>query len=632
MVAVDVGSPPAWRWASLPVVVLLALCLGSGAFELHNLDWPLHDVTGQWILAHGEVPTTNVVSGIHHDHPSVHDKWAFQVLTHLLHRTWGTGGLIGLRVGLLLALGSILVLTARGLGATPWSTLLMLALVLVAARSRVSARPDLASLVLLAAFTHVALVSCPDGRGAALRLLPLQVLWTNLHGSFLLGWVVAAVVALARAGEGAAGRTIARRWAVLCVALAGASLLNPAGLDGWLHPFAILADLSAHADLYHGTIEEFRPTFAPDPRQPYDRLAFCAVAGLAGLGVGARLAKRWLASSPAPADDPRAAPWRDPVLPAFALLLAFGAMVPSLRRNMAPCAVVVAGACAAALPGWLARSRFLPPAAGLLALAILAGELTDHISIHDGLQRRTGLGLSRLAYPDAGIDFIASHLPEARVFTAFRYGSRFTGRRWPEQVASTNGNTHGYPTAWLAEVVAATADTDPTAFGRLAALHGFDAALIPMDCPLAPRLLRDPDWTLAFLGSQEAVFARRGAAPGAWWATHDLEDALGRGEVPVLPGPETRPPWGVARPAGPALRAATLLLAGGFRDLAYTLARTAVSQSPHDGQALGLAGLLAWRRGDAADARRWLTASADTTGWHPLRDDVDGALEELAGK
>ena len=598
----------------------VALVLAAGFFEVHNLDWPLHDVTGRWILEHRTVPGTNVLSELHHDYPSVHDKWGFQVLLHELVEAAGPEGLIVLRLLLLLALFGTLAATARGLGARPAATLVCLTLALVAARSRFLMRPDLVSLVLLAWFVHVALVLRPDGRRAAWLLIPAQLVWVNLHGYFVLGWMVAAVVAAARWMEGQRARPAARRWCLLAVGLALTCLANPAGLAGWWHPFAVLRDLSAHAEFYRSSIEEFLPTFAQDPRQPFDRVACLLLGALALLSVLPRGVAALLGSQRRVLD----AAW-----PALALMLLFAFMLPSLRRNMATFAIVVAAPTAAALPRGLARSRGLALGAALLAVLAAAGEVTDATSIHDGLQRRWGWGVSRLAYPDLGIAFIARELPHARVFTAFRYGSTFTGRRWPEQVASTNGNTHGYPTEWLERVMAATADTDPMAFRLLALAHDFDAALIPMACPLAGRLLRDPDWTLVCLGLHEAVFVERASVPVDWLATHDLEAVLARGETPYLPEPEARPSWAVERPAGAPFTAALLAAAGGHGEAAVALARQAVADAPGDGAALGLLGLMLAQRGELDEALGLFERSVGSGTSHPMAEEVRRQLERL---
>lgn len=612
-------SGPRWSCA-LALCLGLALVLCAGAFDVHNLDLPLHVVTGQWMLEHGQVPHTNVMSELHHDDPSVHDKWGFQVLAFLIQDGAGVGAFVALRMALLLILFGALAATARTLGATPGATLLFLSLALVASRSRFLARPDLISLALLAVFAWMALARRPDGRGLLRWLLPLQILWVNLHGYFLLGWLTVGAVAVGHLLSGRPGRATGLRFLGVATVLALACLANPSGLAGWLHPFEILADLRAHAELYRSGIEEFLPTFATDPRLPWDRLACLTLGGLALLSLGSAVVvdRRRVTEGGEPS--------RAWLLPACVLLLLFGSMLPSLRRNMATFALVLAAPAAAALPKRVGGSASLLGLGAGVALLACVGEVTDATSIHDGLQRRAGFGRSSLAYPDMGIDFIARERPTGKVFTAFRYGSSFTGARWPQQVASTNGNTHGYPTAWLERVLTATADSDPDAFERLVDEHGFDTVLVPMQSPLAARLLRDPRWALVCLGGEEAVFVLRSSAHVDWLTAHDLAVGLAAGTLPNLPVAEARPAWGVARPAGPSHRAAVLCLAGGYPQVALGLALRSAAETPGDSEALALAGLLSLRRGDPEAGRALLLRSREIGRIHPLAADVDAAL------
>ena len=620
--------------ATWAVLLGAMVIVSAGSFRLHNLDVWLHAATGEWIVEHGEVPHTNVLSEIHAEYPSVHDKWLFQVLTHGLLDGLGPHAMIALRLALMALLFTTLARTARGLGAGAGTTLLTLGLACLATRARFFARPDLVSLVLLAVFAHVALVARSDGRGVLRLLLPLQILWANVHGYFVLGWGMAAVVALAWFATGRAQRDRARRWALVAAVLCVSCLANPSGWRGWWHPFDILIDLRAHGDFYRRSIEEFLPTFAADPRAPWDRYGFYALGGLAVVALGARVLASLARRRRADGDGHVEAPALDEVLaPVLALAVVFGAMTPSMRRNMAPFALIVAAPTAAAM-SWalrrLPRARSVTDiAAAAFALLLVAGEVTDATSIHDGIQRRAGFGSSRIAYPDGGIAYLAEHLPGARVATSFRYGSTFTGRRWPEQVASVNGNTHGYPTDYLIEVMAAASGKDAMAFWRLARTHDLQAALLTMDGPLAARLVRDPGWALVFLGVGEAVFARVDATDPDWLAAHDLQPRLAEGVLVPLPAVEERPWWGVARPAGPAFRAAALCVAAGYGEAARGYARAAVEESPDDAATLALAGLLALQAGEQDEALRLLRRSRATGHWHPLEERVDAALAEI---
>jgi hypothetical protein len=644
-------------------IVLLAAVLAAGWFQVHNLDIGLHARTGQWIVEHGRVPAVNVLSRLHADHPTVDDKWLFQVAAHLLFDGLGPDACIIARELLLLALFGIMAVTARRLGAGTWSTAGWLLLALVAGRSRFTFRPDLVSSVLTVAVVHVLLVSARDGRGAWV-LVPLQLLWVNVHGYFITGPLMLFAVAGAQALCGAGGRAVARRLLPVGALMLAACLVNPAGLDGALHPVSILRDLRAHQDFYRSAIIEFRPTLAPDPRQPWDRLAYATLgvpallllAGAAlqtwrGRGEGAaHAAHPAQPAQPAPVAQARnAAPRRDDrgaALSALALCVLFGVMSFELRRNMAPFAFVVAPLAAAAWSLRLARaSRSRGAALGLrgaapafvtlLALLVAWGELSDATSIHDGLDRRAGFGLSRIAYPDAGIEFIARELPEASVFTAFSYGSTFTGRRWPQQVASTDGNTHGYPTAYLQEVLAASASDDAASFLALSARDGHDVALIPMAGPLSIALLQEPAWALACVGVREAVWVRRAAMEPGWLAAHDLLAQWRAGRRPALPDTPVEPPYAwlpfVRRAHWPLAEVdqATLLSAAGLVEQALARATEATLRAPGCAEALSLRGLLCARLGRDDEARELLEAALHAPGYNRLADAAATVLGRL---
>jgi hypothetical protein len=679
--------------------LLLGVVLAAGWFQEDNLDLGLHARTGQWIVEHGRVPTVNVMSRLHADHPAVDDKWGFQVLAHLLLDDVGPDACVVARDLLILALFAVMAATARALGASPWSTTFWLLLALVAGRSRFPFRPDLASCLFIVIVAHVLLVSRRDGRGSW-RLIPLQLLWVNVHGYFITGPLMLGTVAAAQALAGTDGRAVARRLLPVGAGMLAVCLVNPAGIDGALHPLRILQDLSAHEDFYRGAITEFRPTLGDDPRQPWDRLAYAAL----GLSAAAMLALAALAacrradgavrspvetqrgaraghasapttaattSSAEPSAPPTSAPGttRGDAFAALALCGLFGAMSFSLQRNMAPFAFVVAPLAAGAwsrrlagprsgttrMPAVLARAG--PPLVAGFALFVAWGELSDTISIHDGLDRRAGHGLSSIAYPDAGIAFIARELPTRSVFTAFSYGSTFTGRRWPGQVASTDGNTHGYPTEYLEEVLAASASDDSAGFRRICARDGHDVALLPMDLPLSIALVRDGDaqdaaaraaatrdgttrdagrgageWALACVGLREAVWVRRAAMDPAWLEQHDLLAHWRRGEAVVLPDtPDPGTLLGLRKAFVPLaeIDQATLLAAADLPQAALARARVAVTRAPHDAESLAMQGLLCARLGQVGEARELLRRSADGTGFNRLADAAATVLARL---
>jgi hypothetical protein len=508
---------------------------------------------------------------------------------------------------------------------------------MLASRARFTFRPDLVSLLLTAVVARAVLApgsGVERGWRGLLWLLPLQLLWVNVHGYFITGPLIVLAAAAGRALGGRGQGRLAARLAGVAALMLATGFVNPAGVDGFLHPFAIVADLHEHAEFYRQAIIEFRPPFAADPQQPWDRWGYFALVGAGAL----LLPWDWLASrrggagGSATADATAGDGARGERLVALALFALFFAMSLSIRRNMAPFAIVAAPLVAVAgsrrLPAW--QVPIALPMAGAVLLA--AGELSDTISIHDGLDRRSGHGLSRLAYPDAGIDFIARELPTTSVFTAFSYGSTFTGRRWPEQAASTDGNTHGYPTSYLIEVMSALSGDDPTVFDRIVARDGEQVALLPMAGPLSMELLGDPRWALVCLGLREAVFVRRAAMDPAWLAAHDLAARWRAGEAPDLPGtPESGTWFGLRKACAPLAEVdqALVLLRLGLVDPALVRIDAALDRCGHDAESWTLRGLALEKQGRREEARVALQTGLAARGFNRLEAEARTHLEQL---
>jgi hypothetical protein len=101
-------------------------------------------------------------------------------------------------------------------------------------------RPHLLALPVLALWSSELLAARDAGRRPALWLAPLMLLWANLHGSYVFGFVVMAPLALEALVAGPDRWRVVRGWGLVGVAALAAAFVNPLGVEGVVQPLSIM--------------------------------------------------------------------------------------------------------------------------------------------------------------------------------------------------------------------------------------------------------------------------------------------------------------------------------------------------------------------------------------------------------
>jgi hypothetical protein len=231
----------AYPLAVASAVFIIAVGLPSSDSDTY---WQL--ATGRWMLDHREFLRQDIfsstVSGAHFGL----GEWLGQIVFAASFEAAGWAGVAVVRATLI-AVGSFFLVRLARRGGTPW----WIALPLVVAALLVSKitwtdRPQLFTLALFPALLEL-LLSLPAGAPRRLLVLPpLFLVWTNLHGGYLLGVVVLAIFAAeALLTNGRRGLPLALT-ALACVAV---TFLNPAPLElagaareDFLHPPRFLTE------------------------------------------------------------------------------------------------------------------------------------------------------------------------------------------------------------------------------------------------------------------------------------------------------------------------------------------------------------------------------------------------------
>lgn len=310
-------------------LILVSLVLATfvlGCQQLFDGDTWWHLRSGEWILSHRRVPTLDPFSFASADRPWIDLHWGFQVLVASAYRLGGLAAVILLTATV--CAGTILIaLAARG---RTWPVCLVAAVWIPAVllmAGRFVPRPEVLSLLFVSAYLAI-LAGCDQRPQLVWWLVPLQVLWVNVHGLFALGPILLAAYLLdVVAHRRDATRRPAGRVALAWIAVAGACLVNPYGLTGALFPLEILPKITESANPFKAYIAEFKDLASYLRNESID----AGIRSFQGriecfllllLSVSFVLPALWRTYSHASARQTAASPARETILRAAALMAA----------------------------------------------------------------------------------------------------------------------------------------------------------------------------------------------------------------------------------------------------------------------------------------------------------------------
>jgi hypothetical protein len=231
--------------------VALAAVLAFRRIDDFDTWW--HLAAGRWIVGHGAVPVTDTLSHTVRGHRWINLEWAYEVGIFFLH---SVGGPVLLSFAaafcFTLTVWILLQLVRPHLGDAGGALLALL--VVLVAQDRFTVRPEMVSFPLLIGILSVLEFGrTREGRRLWL-LVPLMVLWVNVHGLFVIG-----VFAILCAYASAPSRKLAL-WGATALA---AVIVNPFGLSGVLLPVKLFTLIDKASPALQA-IAEFRSPFASD--------------------------------------------------------------------------------------------------------------------------------------------------------------------------------------------------------------------------------------------------------------------------------------------------------------------------------------------------------------------------------
>lgn len=236
--AAEGGLAAALPWLVAAVLYLVVMAVGSSL--LNDADTLWHLTVGEWIAANG-LPHVDPFSYTAHGHPWIAKEWLSQLAMVGAYRLGGWSGLVVLTASALaLAFGLLTRFLVRVV--TPTAALAMVAAVFLLVAPHALARPHVLALPLLVVWTAGLVRAVDDERAPSPWLLPLMIVWANLHGGFILGLGMIVALGLDAIASATAERrsAVIRAWALFAVFAFAAACVTPYGPEGILTAWRIV--------------------------------------------------------------------------------------------------------------------------------------------------------------------------------------------------------------------------------------------------------------------------------------------------------------------------------------------------------------------------------------------------------
>jgi hypothetical protein len=209
-------------------ILLIIHCLNT---TVADLDLWGYLAFGRLFWGQRQFPYLDVFAYVPTLKPWIYHEWGTGVVFFPLYRTLGAPILQVIKLTLGLATAGMIYLTARRRGAEPLPTALILGCSIVGMSIGYSAvRAQVFTYFFFAVSLYLLETARLSGQGRGLWLLvPIQLLWCNLHGGFLAGL---GLIFLYAVGEALARRPF-RAYLGWFLIAGLATLINPYGLEYW---------------------------------------------------------------------------------------------------------------------------------------------------------------------------------------------------------------------------------------------------------------------------------------------------------------------------------------------------------------------------------------------------------------
>ena len=240
---------PGFADAVFAIFFYCSTCI-FGQKLLGDGDTGYHIRVGEYILKTLSIPHVDMFSFISPPLPWTAHEWLSEVIMALIHGRFGMTGVVLFYGGMIATLYTLLFVMMRRLNGHILVALAVVMLAITSSMLHWLARPHIFSLLMMVIWYGILDSYQYEGVDRLYQLPLLMLLWVNLHGGFITGFIMLGIYVtgnlyLGRFGaqgeRGAAG-TRGRRLLKISLLSLLVSLVNPSGYKILLFPFTLVSD------------------------------------------------------------------------------------------------------------------------------------------------------------------------------------------------------------------------------------------------------------------------------------------------------------------------------------------------------------------------------------------------------
>ncbi len=500
---------PAGRLFGIVLGLLLATHLVLvGFFPISSEDTWWHLKQGELYVTTRSLPAQDPFAFTTGGREWIHYSWVADILFYVVFWTFGLPGLVLFRLLLLLLIALVLYGLLRSCGLHPLASVLLVFVASLALRFRLLVRPEILGFLLLLTTLAILLRLHAAPPASAYLLLPVQVIWINVHGSALFGIAIPGLVFVANLVP---GTWVAPGWgrlrldrirlghlAAATACLPFASLLNPHGTSMLLFPFR--QNRMVRLTMFSEWMEVWQlPGIDP---------MWWEVVIVLSMVVGAFLATGLLLW----ASEGRI----DPV--GWGVLLSMGTYavfrsraIPFFVLAILPLLALALVRLADHLPARAAGRSFqlLKRTGAIACVFVLGASILDQALLTSRFS--LGFGLRPSFFPEAAAAFLERHNLDGRIFNTYHFGGYLIWQRWPANQVIIDGR---YDTVLFDEALLEAliqAHRSRAALDRITAAYSVE--ILVLDADPQDRMVhisQHPDWALVYWDPVAEVYVRRG--------------------------------------------------------------------------------------------------------------------------